>query len=224
MLSDKVSVIIPHFYAARWPNLPTLTSALRKGTLAPHEIIVWNNETSTLPAIEGVQVVQAHRNVGCMARFVASLVATGDWLLYHDNDMLCAEDTVADLVAWARQLGDAIVSVDGWSFVDDAHSYTAGVNTYFTGQQLQEPRRVDVVPGHIELVKRDLALRILATFPFVDSPVHDDIIWNACAERLGISRFVVPSKSSWMSDYGLGISREPGFNEQRDRLCRELWQ
>jgi hypothetical protein len=223
MLGEKVSVIIPHFYAARWPNLQVIASALREGAVVPHEILIWNNEAGALPAIDGAQVIQSHRNVGCLARFVASLVAQGDWLLYHDNDMLCAAGTVQDLVMWAQRLGESIVSVDGWNFVDAKRSYAAGVNTYFTGQDLIEPRRVDVVPGHIELVRKDVALRILATFPFIDAPEHDDLVWNACAERLGIPRYVVPSKSSWLSDYGLGISREPGFNDRRDQLCRELW-
>ena len=222
-MTESVSVIVAHYYAARWPNLPMLVGALQSGTVSPQEILIWNNELGALPQMDGVHVIQSHRNVGCQARFVASFVAQGDWLLYHDNDMLCDENTLALLLAWARKLGDAIVSVDGWSFVDDRHRYVDGVGTYFTGQHLSGPQQVDVVPGHIELVRRNTVLQILSTFPFVSSPVHDDLVWCACAKKLGIPRYVVPCQSSWLPDYGLGISREPGFNEERNQLCRELW-
>ena len=101
-----VSAIIAHFYEVRWPNLPIIARALRSGSHPPHEILVWNNEAQGLPPIDGVQVIQSHRNVGCMARFVASFVARGEWLLYHDNDMMCGPETVSSLLVWAQQLGE----------------------------------------------------------------------------------------------------------------------
>lgn len=216
----KISVVIPHFYSAREPNLRVIADTLRAGTVPPDEILVWNNDVAIAP-IDGVQVFESPRNLGCLGRFVASYAARGEYILFHDNDMAVAPTTVERLLLWAKKIPHSIVSVDGWSFTAEKN-YSQGVKTLQYGTSVRLPMSVDVTPGHIELLDRSTLYKILSVFPFEDSTVMEDLWFNACAQRVGVKRYVVPTDFKYLPDYGMGISTSSTFNEERDALCRKI--
>lgn len=73
-----VSVVIPHYFAAREPNLRLIVDAFMEGSVAPAEVIVWCN-TPLVHPLPGASIITAHRNVGAQARFLAALAALGRW-------------------------------------------------------------------------------------------------------------------------------------------------
>lgn len=224
----KLSVVIPHYWAAREGNLRMIVNSLRLGTVKPDEIIIWNNDRPIEP-IEGAQIIQAPRNYGCLGRFIASYAARGEYVLFQDNDTCVVETTVEKLMYWAKARPGSIVSIDGWSFTADK-TYTNGVETLCYGfgvggvdKAVVGPTEVDVTPGHMELVSRADLMNILTFFPFEDSTVMEDLWFNACAKQAGVPRYVVPCRFAYLSECGVGICQAPNFFAERDALCQAIF-
>lgn len=224
----KLSVVIPHYWAEREGNLRTIVKALYAGSVAPNEIIIWNNG-SPLEPIAGAEIIQAPRNYGCLGRFIASFAARGEYVLFQDNDTCVTRDTVLQLLLAAQDIPNSICSIDGWSFTDDK-TYTNGVKTLRygfpiggPGTGVEEPTRVDVTPGHMELVRRGDLGAILSWFPFEDKTVMEDLWFNACANKADVQRYVVPCQFKYLSECGVGICQAPDFFAERDRLCQDIF-
>lgn len=217
----KLSVVIPHFYNERTGNLTTIARALQQGSMVPNEILVWNND-APIPPIAGVKIIQADRNYGCLGRFIASFAARGEYVLFHDNDMVCRRDTVLALYDHALAIPNGIFSIDGWNFLPDL-SYTEGVKTLKWGKSEKVAVEVNVTPGHIELISRAALYRVLAYFPFEDATIMEDLHFNAAAMRAGVKRYVVPSDYDYLDSCGVGISHAEDFNARRDEACKQIF-
>lgn len=211
---DSVSVVIPHYFREREPNLRRIVDALAAGTVRPAEIIVWANEPLAEP-LPGAAVIGSHRNIGAQARFLAALAASGEWVLFLDNDVSPAPRTVENLLHWARP--DRIVTLEGRS---------AGGKTYrespkHYGRDVSEPLLVAVSLGRGEMVSRRALPRLLAHFPFAPDTVMDDLWLSAAAGREGMPILVVPAVAGDsdlvnLPEYGVGLSLRPEFYAERD--------
>lgn len=220
----KISVVVTHFYRERLPNVPSLVAALAAGTLAPHEIIVWNNDQPvTWPIGMKASVIQSHRNVGCRARFIAALTTVGDHVLFQDNDLMVLPRTLEDMARWSRELPDSIVSLDGYVIAPDG-SYSSRRSIRATHQ----PTEMTVTLGRLEIVSRRILLRLLTEFPLVSDgdSMMDDLWFSACARRNGVKIWAVPTVGFLnLPTYGVGLSltNKSAYYEERDRTFRSMF-
>lgn len=215
-----VSVVIPHYYGKREPNLSLIVEALRSGTVRPREILVWCNEPLVGP-LPGAQLILSHRNVGAQARFLAALAAWGEWVLFLDNDVLPEPRMVENLLLWARpgQMSTLEGRITRGGRYRDAPK--------FYGRQVQTPLRVDVSLGRGEMVALGLLPRLLQHFPFGKSVVMDDLWLSAGAAREGVPIYVVPavpgeSSLAELPMYGEGLCMRPEFYAERDAALAEI--
>jgi len=217
----SVSVVIPHYFAVRELNLPQIVEAWRTGTRTPDEIVIWNNDAPLTVSLPGVRVIQSPWNLGCKARFLGALCATGDWILFQDNDLMARPGTLARLMAYALEHPGAIVSLDGHrdvSGVDGRKWYRV------KGCGASEIQAIDITLGRMELMRRDVLMRLLAEFPFRDDSVMDDLIFSACAKRLGVPCLVVPHGKHETcvnlptGGVGLSITHKDEYQSERNRV------
>ena len=224
-----VSVVIPHYYQEREGNLLEIMTALRTGSIKPVEIIIWCNGklSSTvdlaLRETPGVSLVESSWNVGCQARFLAALVARGDYVLFQDNDVCVRRRTVENLLRRAEP--NAVVSLDGYYVPPSGYlerSRCLGWN---------QPRsvRVNLTLGRMELVERATLLRVLRDFPFGHETEMDDVAFSAACKKNGVPIFVVPAPDRDfvfvnLPDGGVGLSKgmPPSYVARRDRASKEL--
>jgi hypothetical protein len=227
MTMPTVSVIVPHLYRERERNLLTIVDALLSGTTRPLEIIVWCNESLTkeLGGVlwDTVRLVESSWNVGCQARFLAALVARGDYVLFQDNDVCVRSRTVENMLSQASP-GKA-VSLDGYHV--PPLGYTE--RRRFFGWNQTSPVRVNLTLGRMEMVERKTLLRVLRDFPFDASTVMDDMAFSAACKKNDVPIFVVPALDRDfvfvnLPDGGVGLSKgmPPSYVERRDRTFREL--
>src|SRR5688572_14351330 len=189
---STLSVVVPHFFAAREPNLAILIEALRTGTRPPDEILIWNNDQPLAKPLHHARLIQSPWNLGCKARFLGALAAVGDWILFQDNDVSARPGTVANLLRHAKQHPDAILSLDGRA-MDPGDDYRGSARV--RGRRVSVVTPIDITLGRIELVSRVTLMRVLARFPFRDDTVMDDLAFSQAAREVGVQCYVVPCTS-----------------------------
>lgn len=214
----SVSVVVPHFYSAREPNLRVIVDAFMSGSVRPCEIIIWANEPIR-SEIPGASVITSHRNLGAQARFIAALASVGDHVLFVDNDTEPQPRTVENLLR--QSFPHRISTLEGRIY--NGAPYRATPKVY--GRDIRAERIVDLSLGRGEMVPRPLLRRILAVFPF--GAGMDDMMFSESARIAGASIYVVPciegeSALTNLQECGAGMSREPGFYSERDALMRGM--
>lgn len=222
-MAARVSVIIPHFFTERSRNLLRIAVDLRRSTIRPHEVLVWNNEPAQLlPDLSGTNmtVIQSERNRGCQARLLAAQRATGDYFFFMDNDTTIEAHTITSLLWWAARFPDAMVTLEGRLGRPPGESYKSWPK--FRGYKLTAPQPVTMSLGRGELISAPIARRMLVRFPFGPPELMDDLWWSACAAWEGCPIYVVPCQRGHSSlinlpEYGTGASSvidyEPARNE-----------
>jgi len=216
----SISVVVPHYYQERNRNLLSIIASLRRGTIIPDEIVIWANSPINNVILTGASVIQSHRNVGAQARFIAALTAVGDYIVFHDNDVMVGKRTLEHLLEWSEKMPASIISVDGRNFNGPEKRYTSTTLV----QSPAHPTRVDISLGHLEMVRRTDIPRILATFPFGEEARMDDLQWSAAAARAGVPIFAVPADAvTGLSMGGVGSCKEPDHYRERDRLCQTIF-
>jgi Glycosyl transferase family 2 len=227
----RVSVVIPHYFAQREGNLTTIVEAYRAGTVAPDEIVIWNNDgplSAALPNMHGVRLIQSAWNLGCKARFLGALVAdpSSDWILFQDNDLAIERQGLETLIAGAGRHPDGIVSFEGRRV--EPGKYKSWKTT--RGADKPRDQRIDITLGRMELVRRDVLMRLLALFPFSDKTEMDDLAFSVCARDAGVKCFVVPYGPGTgfvrLSEHGVGMSvtHRQEYLKERDRVVSEWFR
>jgi hypothetical protein len=227
-MTPRVSVVIPHYFTVRAPHLLRIAADLRRSSVVPHEVLLWNNEPAkSLPDLSGtgMTVLQADHNYGCQARLLAAKQATGEYLFFTDNDTTVERYTLASLLAHAAQVPDAIVTLEGRACRPAPDSYTRWPK--FRGHQLYAPQRVAMSLGRGELVPMPIAQRMLARFPFGPPDLMDDLWWSACAAWEGVDIYVVPcvrgvSSLVNLPEYRTGACTAKNYEVERNAAIAEI--
>ena len=229
-----VSVVIPHYYVEREKNLHEIVKALCSGTVLPIEIIIWCNTELILQSsvfeffndddrVTSVRFIESSWNVGCQARFLAALVARGDYVLFQDNDVCVRRRTVENLLHRAEP--NTVVSLDGY-YVPPI-GYT--MRSRCLGWHQPRPVSVNLTLGRMELVERKTLLRVLRDFPFGPETEMDDVAFSSACKKNGVPIFVVPAPDRDfvfvnLPDGGVGLSKgmPPSYVARRDSASKEL--
>ncbi len=226
-MRPTVSVVIPHFFKERAEHLSRIASDLRAGTVAPDEILVWNNgPAEEMPDLSGlgVTVLQSPSgNTGPQARFQAARQAKGDYLLFMDNDTTVCPKTLENLLSWVEP--STIITLEGRLMVSPDLPYRRWPKIY--GHDIQRPQRVTMSLGRGELVWRGEFDQLLPHFPFGHTGTMDDLWWSACAAHEDIPIYVVPSIKGVSSlvnlpRYGTGASATKGYWDRRDDTIKAI--
>ncbi len=225
-MKADVSVVIPHYFKAREANLPIIVQALRAQTQAPTEVLVWNNDGPLTRALAGVELIQAPRNVGPKARFLAGLMATSDWILFQDNDLALRPRALENLLYWAGDVDGppAIWSTEGRLGLSRGY----GRSSIVQGSAVRQLTRVDMTFGRVDLVPRRLLPSILESFPFEPETLMDDLWSSWAATRAHIPMYVVPTPAdAWrddLADAAGGASGRPGYYGRREQVTSTLFR
>lgn len=222
----RVSVVIPHYFAKREPNLRTIVAAHQASTRPPDEIVIWNNDAPLTTPIDGARVIQSPWNLGCKARFLAALVTVGDWILFQDNDLMPEPAGLENLLRWSKDYPRSILSFEGRR-INSELPYRMWKS--IRGSGINKPTRIDITLGRMELVRRDVLMMLLAAFPFRDSTDMDDLAFSVCARTLGTKCFVVPYAEDGANGFvkldecgvGMSITKRKEYLADRDRCVRE---
>jgi hypothetical protein len=225
-----ITAVIPHWYDARDLSLREGVEALQWSTTPPARILIWDN-TNTLEAWSGVEVIRSSTNVGPCGRFLAALLATTDWVWFQDNDVVVQPETLANAVrvANAAPHRTAIYSLEGR--IRAIHTpYRHWPKVYGRGLGVEvPPMPVTISLGRAELVPTFRVRDLVGMLPWHDEDLAmDDIWWSYVADQCGLQRLVIPTVAG-RSDIterktpGTGACHQPGFYDRRDTLVRALF-
>jgi hypothetical protein len=220
-----VSVVIPHYYQQRRENITTIVRAHNTSTRVPDEIIIWNNDHPFDVMPQNVKVIQAFRNVGCSARFLAAMTAQSDFVLFQDNDVCTEPDTLAHLMSFYKDFpGRAICALEG-RYLLPSKSYAECKKVDGLNRSTMQPIHISL--GRLELVTKRVVNDLLSYIPFSDTDRYDDILFSHAAEQNGVPRFVVPYLQGQgyinLNEHGVGAWYSANHMPERDALCREFW-
>jgi hypothetical protein len=235
VVAVKLSAIIPHYYPTRETNLPRIVQALLAGSVKPDEILIWCN--SPLQSMRNVVqmldedrvlLIDSPRNVGAQARFLAALMARGDYVFFQDNDLCVRDGTLENLLRNAAP--GSVVSLDGYFVPPIGYLHRKRV----FGKSVNERVLVNVTLGRAELVDRETLRTALRDFPFDDATIMDDLAFSACCHRVKVELVVVPARPG-VKDFkelptcGVGISLGPRaakeqYMQLRDRTFKRLFR
>lgn len=221
----SLSVVIPHYFVAREPNLPILIGALQSGSRPPDEILIWNNDAPLSSPLAGARLIQSPWNLGCKARFLGALAALGEWILFQDNDVCARSGTVANLLRHGEHHPDAILSLDG-RVIGPEDDYRG--STRVRGRRVKAVTPIDITLGRMELIRRDVLMQVLARFPFRDDTVMDDLAFSQAAREAGVPCCVVPCLPSEdvsnLDTHGVGLSitHRDAYFAERNRVTERL--
>lgn len=232
----SVSVVIPHYYLERTGNLKDIVREHERATVRPDEIIIWNNEpnvnaSAKFSCLMGwdpfgrVKVIDAHRNVGCSARFLAAMTAQSEFILFQDNDVSVEKDTLYHMLSFYNNFpGRAITSLEGRRLLP-RKPYRDALKVDGFGRK--DFQTIHVSLGRLELVPKQVVNDLLSYIPFSDSAKYDDILFSHAAEVNGVPRFVLPSNSGTyfynLDEKGVGAWHQPNHFSERDVLCSKFW-
>jgi len=219
---STVTAVIPVFYPERRQNLPVVVEALRAGTRVPDEIIVWNNGAPVDP-IDGVSVVQSHRNVGCQGRFYAALMAKSDLVLFTHDDLLVGPDTLSRLMTWQPVQPAAVWAMHGRIATNGPYEAWRSVKATASGGDISD---LDVALGRCDLVPASILRAILSRYHWPATVEMDDLWFSASARLQGFSLLMPPMPESAqfrkLSSQGVGYCHQPDWYQQRDDYARRI--
>lgn len=202
----KISAVIPHFWEARRPNLDKIVLSLRAEGV--DEILIWNNENESL-CVRGANVINAGKNYGPQARFLAGLLTTGTHVLFQDNDVAPTRGTVAKLAQYAN---DQHVLVAQGRLRGDG-SYHSWKKVY--SHDVDHLTRVDIALGRFDLMPMRVVGEIVSRMKFTEAEMDD--LWSSAAMSAArISIFVAPRVQLYeLGGQGVGACKTPGFYDKR---------
>jgi hypothetical protein len=225
-MTPTVTVVIPHYYEVRKEYIGQIANALNNGTVKPLEILVWNDGLTPFSGLpDNVHVLTPHRPIGSKARYLAGLCALGDYILFHDNDMMVESRTVEGLLKYATE--DNILSLEGRQVRDEFHGPMSDFNR-LNGSTITIPTPVDIPHSEISMSHRRTANMLLGYIPFTEPDCEMDDIWYAAvAKHHGFGRFVIPFTPGAgfirLSEKGVGMWKDKNFYKDRDALVRIHW-
>jgi hypothetical protein len=169
-----------------------------------------------------VAVIQSPRNIGCQARFLAALMATGDAVLFQDNDVVVRPQTLEALVRCAEEEPRAVWTLDGRCANAETYRRWHKVR-HVTGTR----QTVTVSLGRMELITRATLRELLAIFPFGEQTAMDDLALSWCAAQQQIPIVVPPTardeRFDQLDEAGVGWRRTKHFYDDRDTIARRYF-
>lgn len=211
----SITAVIPHYWGSREAYLPRIVAALRRGTVAPTAILIWNNTDSVL-TVPGASVINAGCNYGIAARFAAAYLARTEFVLFQDNDLEVQYGTVDAMLAAAKAEPEGTsVELQGRMLgTTPGRRYLE--SEYFTDVD----RVVDVGLSRISVMTRKTAMRLCAVIP---PDVTDDDLWTSRHVRVKLIPY--GASQGWINyPESEGLSRNVAEHiGRRDALVERLW-
>ncbi len=115
----KISIVIPSYNSPLM--LGRTLSTISRQTYKPHEIIVVDDGSDPpIGNLPGVRVIRIERESSyrgsSAAKNTGATAATGDWLMFSDDDILHMEDAIESIVAFAKSADTTKLLVNIFSF------------------------------------------------------------------------------------------------------------
>jgi len=150
-LKQKVSVVLNVY--KRSSVFKDQLNAIKKQTVSPLEILVWENGNETVPPElrDGLIIARANHNFGVWARFAYALNASGDFIFVLDDDTIPGKRWVENCLQTIKET-PGLLGARGVIF-DNKYSYSMNqdVGIYMPNE---ETTQVDIV-GHSWFFKKE---------------------------------------------------------------------
>ncbi len=138
----KITAVILHYWLERTDNIKVIVDALKKGSVRPDKIIVFNNNLEgKCPKIKGVSMIDSSVNYGGRARYPIALLEPSDYYFFIDDDTCPQSKTLENFLQHATR-GCCL----GYLGKKTTSSYTDGKN--YWGDKVNKPKKVDLLVGH----------------------------------------------------------------------------
>jgi glycosyltransferase involved in cell wall biosynthesis len=201
-MKGKVSVILNCY--KRPDTLNQQIAALEAQSVAPHEILIWQNKGNLedfqpiQPVLHNHASAVSNFNWGVWSRFAYALNSTGDYICLFDDDTIPGENWLENcLVNHSRQRG--VYGTIGVVFHDlDYRNY----KRYGWAEPNEHAQEVDIV-GHSWFFDREVLGKFWSEAPV---PQHElsgeDVHLSYSAQKLGLNTYVPPHPRDDLSLWG----------------------
>lgn len=190
-MTPKVSVVLNVYKRAE--HFQMQIASLLNQSIAPFEILVWENGNERVPdeCRDKVTIARAETNFGVWARFSYALNAKGDYVLMLDDDTVPGKRWIENCLN-TMFLSPGLLGTRGLQFATK-HSYAgySEVGVYAPNETIQ---RVDIV-GHAWFFKREWLGAFWGEYAnrFPEDLSGEDIHFSyAIQKAMGLSTFVPP--------------------------------
>jgi glycosyltransferase involved in cell wall biosynthesis len=190
-MTPKVSVVLNVYKRAE--HFQMQIASLLNQSIAPFEILVWENGNERVPdeCRDKVTIVRAETNFGVWARFSCALNAKGDYVLMLDDDTVPGKRWIENCLN-TMLLSPGLLGTRGLQFATK-HSY-AGYSEVGVYAPNETTQRVDIV-GHAWFFKREWLGAFWGEYAnrFPEDLSGEDIHFSYAIQKvMGLSTFVPP--------------------------------
>jgi len=98
-----ITAILLSYYQERENNIYKMVDVLKKGTLPPDRIVLFNNNSEHKFKIDGIEIINSNTNFGAGIRFYLALGITSDYFFFPDDDMCPQTGTIENLMKYAEE-------------------------------------------------------------------------------------------------------------------------
>lgn len=221
-----VAAIILYYWIERTENVKRLVQDLKRGSVVPEKIIIFNNNPEIiLRSFEDVIVINSDYNLYCMARHAIGLILQTDCCLFIDDDLTVKPNAVEYLIKKHERFPESILGFQGRTLGEDQDNpYTSG--EYIKG--VHKVTKVDIVLGRIHFCKTSKLINSFVLSNKIpdlwyNEKVSDDIILSLSNIFLDDSEnYVLPSKMIDLSEEAVGSHYTSDHYHIRNRTCRKI--
>lgn len=206
-----VSVVLNVFRRSK--HFPEQLRAIQSQSVAPKEILVWENGEESIPENlrEHVSLTRASRNFGVWARFSYALNAESEFVCVIDDDTIPGRDWLKNCLE-TMDATPGLLGTRGLIF-ESSNNYSINQEFGVYGSN-EQTIQVDIV-GHSWFFRREWLAAYWAEYAskFDSNVAGEDIHFSfAIQKHLGIPTLVPPHRSSHPEEWGSDprIAREIG--------------
>jgi hypothetical protein len=219
---------IVHYYENRRQYLGRIVDALQGGSVAPDQIVVWNNSSRVLDPIYGCSMIEADKNYGPFTRYGAALIAANQvngsrvmsfgtepiYCFFQDDDLLVGEQSL-------EQLRDGLTATDMIVGPMGQNLSADPVRPYDTAIGVAEGE-ADIIISRLLMCHPQVIGAMLAWVTengIIDVHREDDLVLCMSNKARGGHNRVVPCDFTSLDEGGAGMSHDPEHYRLRDKAC-----
>jgi len=146
-----VTAIILCHYQERVGNIDRIVEDLKKSTVPPDKIIVFNDNSTVNYFSEGVTSINADSNFPVITRYALALTIDTDYFFFLYDDMTVTKDTLSNFILYAKKYPGHTLGYEGTKLVEGERPYFNGKYVKATNQPVNSDilTRLYFVPKHI---------------------------------------------------------------------------
>jgi hypothetical protein len=224
-----ITAIIRAYWVGRIHNINRIIDDLKKGSLPPDKIIVWNNNKDiSIKGFSklGVETIDSSINGGDRSLFATSILTWSNYYYYIDDDTTVKKKTLENIAKYANE--NFVVGLTGKIVTNESETpYTKNAKN-ISGRKIKTPKKVNLLIGKGTILYSYKAVLRMLEFENrnLRNEEYDDSRELDILLSMSNNSIVVPATEEQglrnLTEARVGYSKEKGHYKKRNDLTKKV--